>query len=210
MLFALGITVKLHFSNFSYLYLIQGKQKLKIQIIKSLFLVALLSICNPANATLMYSVDSGWESFSWSGAPGVASNEGGFTFELLGDGELTVVDAYAFGDEFEIWINGIFNTFTTDVADFDNSINTSDPDSALAAGFSQAKVFLTAGTYNIDFKLFQAALMSAGGSPFTGGGAYFKVETVTSVSEPSTLAILSLSLIGLVSRRFTSREASKK
>jgi len=180
-----------------------------MQIIKSLSLVLLLSICAPAKASLIYAVDSGWERFTWNGPTGVATNEGGFTFELLGDGELTVVDTFVFGDEFEIWIDGLFNSLTSDVVDYDAGFNSSTPDGALAAGYSQAKVFLSAGTYTVDFKLYQAALLSPGGQPWTSGGAFFKVETVTRVSEPSTLAILALSIMGLASRRFSSRATNK-
>jgi hypothetical protein len=75
-----------------------------------------------------------------------------------------------------------------------------DADLALASGYSQGTVFLSAGTYTIDFKLYQSATVSDGGNPFTGGVAYFKVDTVN-VPEPTTLAIFALGIIGLASRR---------
>jgi len=173
---------------------------MNLKMLKAALVGLVLSVSGFANAGLIYNVDSGWEEFSWSGGVGVTSNQDGFTLELLSDGLLTVVDSFAFGDEFEILINSAFHSLTSNVNPYMNTSVDGDADLALASGYSQGTVFLSAGTYTIDFKLYQSATVSDGGSPFTGGVAYFKVDTVN-VPEPTTLAIFALGIIGLASRR---------
>ncbi len=165
-------------------------------------LMVIFCVINVANAGLIYTTDSGWQSFSWEGEVGTFSDQGGFDFELTGDGLLTVVDSFAFGDELEIWINGALHSRTSDVLSYDPINVSGDPDLALVSGFSQGFVLLSAGSYSVDFRLYQAALSGGPtGTPFSNGAAFFKVEN-TQVPEPSTIAVFALGMIGLASRRF--------
>jgi len=173
---------------------------MNLKMLKAALAGLVLSVSGIANAGLIYNVDSGWQDFTWEGGVGTTSDQGGFTFELATEGLLTVVDAFAFGDEFEIWLNGSFNSVTSDVALYAPINVGGDADLAISSDFSQGTVALAAGSYSVDFKLFQNGVASVDGPPFDGGKAFFKVET-TSVPEPSTLAIFALGVLGLASRR---------
>jgi len=93
---------------------------MNLKMLKAALAGLVLSVSSFANAGLIYNVDSDWEEFSWSGGVGVTSNQDGFTFELLSDGLLTVVDSFAFGDEFEILINSAFHSLTSNVNQYMN------------------------------------------------------------------------------------------
>ena len=173
---------------------------MSLRTLKAMIAGLVITVSSMANAGVMYTVDSGWADFSWSGGVETTTDQGGFTFDLLTDGVLTVTDAYAFGDEFEIWINSAFNSNTSDVLAYDSLHVGGDADLAIASGFSHGSVFLSAGSYDVDFTLFQDGVDQFD-NPYLGGGAFFKVETAT-IPEPSTLAIFALAIMGLASRKF--------
>jgi len=154
-------------------------------------------------AATSYTVDSGWANFSWSGGVGTFSDQGGFDITLASDSTLTLVDTFAYGDMFEVWLDGISQGTTSSVADYD-PMNFSSPDTALTMGFSNGTFVISAGTYLLDFSLFQDA-RDASGEPYSNGGAYFRIDTGVQggVPEPATwlMMIMGFGVAGMAMRR---------
>ena len=89
-----------------------------------------------------------------------------WTFSLDVAGTLTVTDAFARGDEFEVYDSGV-SLGTTSAVPTDNGCNTDDP--AVCLGVNSSRVYnLAPGPHSITIK--------AVASPYGGGAGYFLVK----------------------------------
>ena len=166
--------------------------------ILAIFTLVLSAIsATTASAALIYTVDSGWQSFNWFGTVGSTSDEGGFEITSTGPVLITVTDTYAFGDEFSVFADGLLLGQTSDVAEY-AALSEFDPDAAILAGFSHSSfLYNNIGTFIIDFTLFQDGLSSLGGQPFSNGGAHFRVDSVKSVVGVPVQGSLAILLMGV-------------
>src|SRR4051794_2045409 len=69
---------------------------------RALALVALLAAPSLSHAGPI-TPNGSWVAFTWNAGPGAWQNETPFTFNLLGNAKLDVVDALAQGDRFEVY-----------------------------------------------------------------------------------------------------------
>lgn len=128
-----------------------------------------------------------------------------FSFSLTTSSFLHVVDAGISGDIFSLSING--NHFTTSTVTPDSGIFIgNDFDSAWSFdAFSRLSILLAPGDYRVTGFLNQSALDESG-SPFMATvGALQIVEA----SEPATLILLSIGLVGFALRRRSVQAARK-
>lgn len=162
-------------------------------------IVALVAFAPSAHATTI-TVDGGWYGFCFgaAGSPatagcknlaiGVAGNPMEFT--ALTPVEFRITDAFQAGDQFDVWVNSVFQLTTPYVPQTNPGLS-----SPLAAfldpNYSHASLFLAPGSYSIE--VFSAA------SPYGSGGAY--VEAVSAVPEPASMILLGSGLLGLAYRR---------
>ncbi|RKF19950.1 hypothetical protein DBZ36_05720 [Alginatibacterium sediminis] len=173
-----------------------------------IFAATLFGMTSVANASAIYISDSGWQLFDWAGGVGASTSIGGFNLELSDEASLTVVDAFAFGDEFEIWINGIFNSLTSDVITHRDIYAFSGAEEAIALGFSHRTVSLDPGSYHLDFKLFQDG-QYANGDYYLDGSGYFRVDSFpVSVSEPPMFGLFFLLVAYVLIRKYSKDEQS--
>jgi hypothetical protein len=108
---------------------------------------------------------------------------------------ITVVDAFLYGDVFEVWIDGSAVGSTTNVANTGLSSGISNPDLALGdSGLSRG--FFSAGPGAHSFTIFvtQNALNN------TSGAAFFKVEEC-GIPVPPSVYLLGSGLLGLFGLR---------
>jgi len=150
-------------------------------------------------------VDGGWYGFCFSGVgsgatagcqnSGVGVSGNSTTFTALGNVRFNVTDAFNFGDQFEVIVNGT-SYFTSAVASAAGSQG--NPDIAFAdPAYSHASILLGAGVYTVD--IFTTV------SPFGGGGAY--LQAVSAVPEPVTLSIFGAGLLGAAAMRRRKKSA---
>ncbi|WCL53809.1 PEPxxWA-CTERM sorting domain-containing protein [Gimibacter soli] len=164
-----------------------------------------LGLATGASASVSYTVDSGWRAFSWSGNEGTFTSEGGFTFDVVGAAELTLTDAYSYGDIFEVFDDGSSLGLTSIVPSYDAGKPNvgSNMESAISNGFSQGTFYLSAGSYLIDFSIYQSAV-DASGAAYGSGGAFFRVDSIEGgVPEPATwlMMIMGFGLVGVAASR---------
>ncbi|NMH60587.1 hypothetical protein [Alteromonas ponticola] len=160
--------------------------------------LALLLFCNfaPAQADII-TLDSGWNSFAFSG---VGSPWGQtFEFTITDTAWFAVTDAFLSGDRFEFFLDGVslgLTSMPTTQGDiiFDNY------DSAFGdARWSSAEVMLGAGTYQVTGTTIL--------SPYGSGGAAVQLSstslggpTFANVSEPALPLLLGIALTSLFIR----------
>lgn len=158
-------------------------------------LASSLFAANAQAATLV--VDGGWSKFFFgvtgSSIYDSSSSDLSYDFVLSGSALLKVTDAFAIGDVFEIFDNGvsIFSTGAFDVG----GVITTDPDIAFGGGaYSYGSLLLGAGSHKI------TGLATA--SPFGSGGAFIELKG-SAVPEPATWAmmIIGFGLAGVSLRR---------
>jgi len=125
-------------------------------------------------------VNSGWQSFSWSNAPGAFNSEGAFTFSSTTPTTLKVTDSFIDGDRFDVFDNGKL-VGTTSVPANDHRDIRGKPNVAFKSPFFSHGTFtLPAGSHSLAFETIAIAI------GFTDGGAFFelmgKKATTTSLS----------------------------
>ena len=152
--------------------------------------LAMLLLASGASAVPL-TVDGGWNTFYWDNL-GLA---GTYELDVASGAELRVVDGYLYGDQFEIFIDGISAFSTSDVATNLDGVqsNATTGDAAWAdAGLSHGSIFLGTGSYTIEIYTISLASNSSGGAAFISA-----VTTTASVPEASTLMLLAMGLLGL-------------
>jgi hypothetical protein len=122
-----------------------------------------------------------------SGGNSVFVDSPPWTFTASGATNLTVTDAFSFGDSFSAFDAGVLIGATPAVAiggdcGSDPAVCVNDP------GSSHASFVLAAGSHSITIR--------ADNSPFDAGAAFFRADAVA-VPEPGVLALLALALAGL-------------
>jgi hypothetical protein len=155
----------------------------------------LVVLAGPVQATPI-TVGGGWQSFSWSGGPGVFDFEGAFTFNDGSPTGLKVTDAFIDGDQFEVY-DGVLLIGTTSVPANDGADIGGNPDGAFAdARWSSGKFFLAPGPHSITLKTIAIA------TGYPGGSAYLRVDTIPA---PGALLLgtLGAGLVGWLRRRRT-------
>jgi hypothetical protein len=156
-----------------------------------------LALPRPAAADTIIPVDGTWQSFFWSGGPGVFNDSGAFTFSWPGTVKLTVTDSYVVGDRFEVYDSGnLIGTTSKPTLGVPDEPNL---DAGLAdPNFSHGFFTLSAGSHSLTFKTIEVA------PGFPGGGAGFKVQPSSvdtrQVPEPTGLALACLGGAGLAWR----------
>ena len=159
-----------------------------------------------------FSVDAGsasdqratWIDLDYNSTAGNAQDLS-FSFTVLDQAILRVVDLYAAGDTYSVTVSSStgssFSSSTSAVAQLDLSsgVFANDVDAAWADAidFSRGQWLLAAGTYTVTGALLQSAKDGAGLALSTSGAV-----SVTAVPEPSSLA---LALAALASVIFVSR-----
>ena len=145
-------------------------------------------------------IDSGWNDFSWYGAPGVFNFEGPFTFTIAAGQQalLKVTDGYIDGDQFDVY-NYASLLFETSVPANNGDYIGGDFDAAYVdPEFSHGAILLGAGAYSITMETIAIA------TGYPDGGAGIELNSV-SVPEPSAFIALAglsgMGLLGLVWRR---------
>jgi hypothetical protein len=122
--------------------------------------------------------DSGWQNFTFADVGSIGNPT--FQFTLAQAGELKVTDAFQSGDRFEVYNFATLLGLTSVPGSSGDQIG-SDADAAFIDPRWSSGIFsLAAGTYDISVETIV--------SPFGGGGAYLRVDTVAqSVPEPFTV-----------------------
>jgi hypothetical protein len=164
----------------------------------------LLAVALPASAGPV-TVDGPWYEFLFAGPGSLATNGTGatpssggnsvyaddppWTFTAGPEGvNLTVTDAFLYGDIFEVFDNAISIGTTSPTALLVDSGN-SDPEVAiLDPDMSHATFFLPAGAHSIT--------IYASASPHGGGAGYFRAESV--IPAPGALLLVGAGLLGLL------------
>lgn len=131
----------------------------------------------PASATVLV-VDGGWQPFSFGG---VGSSWGVFTFELTGSAELQVTDAFASGDQFEVFINTVSQGQTSAPTTIGDNIGNNYSAAFLDPRWSSGSFLLGPGSYTISGTTTL--------SPFGSGGAAIQLIS-GAIPEPGTWAMM--------------------
>lgn len=151
----------------------------------------------PASAATLV-LDGGWQPFSFGDVGSSISPT--FEFTLTKNALFKITDAFLNGDQFEVFINGASQGFTS-VPVNDGTQAGSDYDLAYASPkFSHAGYALGAGTYSV------TATVSL--SPYSGGGGAAELVS-TAVPEPATWAMMigGIGLVGGTLRRRAGKPA---
>jgi hypothetical protein len=162
--------------------------------------VALAVAPAPAAAQTALPLGS-WTEFFWSAVPGpIDDPAGGFTFTLAAPGRVRLVDAFAVGEVFDLFLNGALRLTTSAPADdaLGAETDAADGDAAWAdARLGRGELALDAGTYAVTVGV------RAGAPGYDYGSAFLRADlaggappppVVTTTPEPASLALLGAAL----------------
>jgi hypothetical protein len=111
-------------------------------------------------------VGGGWQTFSWTNAPGSFNAEGALTFTSAQTTKLTVTDAFLDGDRFQVF-DGATSLGLTSVPKDDGTQVGGDPDAAKANPKYSSGVFaLSSGSHAITIKVASIAVGHPSGTAF--------------------------------------------
>jgi hypothetical protein len=112
-----------------------------------------------------------------------------WTFSLAGAAELRITDAFIRGDNFTVFDFGI-PVLTTPYKENGSNSECADPDVCYGfSGFSFGSLALTPGNHSLMIQVVE--------SPYGNGAAFFRIDRIIGVSEPLSLILLGLGLMGL-------------
>jgi hypothetical protein len=116
----------------------------------------------------------GWHFFNFPALIGGAGDDC-LTYASTGATVVTVTDAFCIGDEFHVYDNNALLGDTSSVLSEDPACsNVTDPDAAIAAGFSNGTFKIcAAGAHEI------CVTVKELWNPLSGGGAFFRVDPAT-------------------------------
>jgi hypothetical protein len=163
--------------------------------------LALALAVAPAPAAAQTALPLGsWTEFFWSAVPGpIDDPAGGFTFTLAAPGRLRLVDAFAVGEVFDLFVNGALRLTTSTPADdvLGTETDATDGDAAWAdARLGRGELALDAGTYAVTVGV------RAGAPGYDYGSAFLRADlaggapppVVTTTPEPASVALLGAGL----------------
>jgi hypothetical protein len=111
-------------------------------------------------------VDGGWQSFSWTNAPGTMNTEGPLSYTSAQQTKLTVTDAFLDGDRFQVFDKDMPLGLTSPATDDGTQIG----DKASAAlsnpKFSSGSFLLSPGSHSITIKIVGTAVGHSMGTGF--------------------------------------------
>jgi hypothetical protein len=137
-----------------------------------LLAVMALALAGSAASDTAVTIDGGWLTFSFAG-PGSTIDGSPFTFNSSAPVLFTAVDGFVIGDQFGV-TDGATSLADTSVPGSGGGF-AFDGDSSLAnPAYSRGRYALSAGSHSIG--------MTAVASPFGGGAAFLRVETMTSAN----------------------------
>ena len=143
----------------------------RLAVLAALAVVA-LALAGSAASDTAVTADSGWSSFSFGGVGATVSGTP-FTFTSTAPVVFTAVDAYAIGDQFGV-TDGATSLPDTSTPGSGGSSGF-DGDSSLAnPAYSRGRYALSAGSHSIGLTVLA--------SPFGAGGAFLRLDTMTSAN----------------------------
>lgn len=113
-------------------------------------------------------------------------------FSLVDVGELRITDAFLTGDTFTVFDfnSAILSTSSPNAGDDCGA----DPEACYrTTGVSRGSLILAAGDHELTIRV--------DNSPYNSGAAYFRIDRIVGVSEPMSIMLLGLGLMGLGARR---------
>jgi hypothetical protein len=128
-----------------------------------------------------------------SGANSIFLDTPEWTFTVASPVQILVTDAFTRGDTFKVFDDGTLLLKTPDVVPdyfIPPQIVCLDPDNCFNhEGFSFGSLNLAAGSHSLTIQ--------AADSPFGYGAAFFRIDRIIGVPEPSSLVFLGMGLLGL-------------
>lgn len=181
--------------------IVHAESSRRLLVLASLWLA--LGMSSPAAATPI-TVDGGWTNFSWTGGTGpIDTPSDGYQFTSATSVVVQITDSGLIGDVFEIFVNSVSQGLTSTPTGSGPSGAFSGPAAWADSRLSKIQLALGPGTYDIDIDV-DTSVAS------TGGGF---IQVLTSVPEPSTLALLAAGFAGilwLASRQASARPSAAK
>jgi hypothetical protein len=128
-----------------------------------------------------------WSEFSWGGV-GQASPS--FTYSSATPTLLRVVDCCVIGDQFSIYVNGVFALTTSDPSAWDDQDGGFEDSAWTDPRMSKGSILLPAGAYTVDEYVIRAA------TGYAEGSASIRYDA-SAIPEPASMALVAIGAAAL-------------